>query len=193
MLSHDEIMNIFRRTGVLWEGHFILTSGLHSGRYLQCARVQQFPEENTILCRELAARFKDQGITTVIGPAIGAIIMAYEVARQLGARSLFTERENGAMTLRRSFTLEPGERVLVVEDVITTGGSVREVVKVVKEHGAIPVAAGVLVDRSGGRADVGLPIQPLFTFAIETYQPDDCPLCRQGIPVVKPGSRQSKP
>ncbi|MGI9860556.1 orotate phosphoribosyltransferase [Moorella naiadis] len=192
MLSHDEIMTIFRRTGVLWEGHFILTSGLHSGRYLQCARVQQFPAENTILCRDLATRFKDRGITTVIGPAIGAIIMAYEVARHLGARSLFTERENGVMTLRRSFTLEPGEKVLVVEDVITTGGSVREVVEVVKEHGAIPVAAGVLVDRSGGRADVGVPIEPLITFNIETYEPDDCPLCRQGIPVVKPGSRHIK-
>lgn len=189
MLSHEEILTIFRRTGVLWEGHFILTSGLHSGRYLQCARVQQYPEENTILCRDLAARFKDQGITTVIGPAIGAIIMAYEVARQLGARSLFTERENGVMTLRRSFTLEPGEKVLVVEDVITTGGSVREVVEVVKEHGAVPVAAGVLVDRSGGRADVGVPIEPLLTFDIETYQPGDCPLCRQRVPVVKPGSR----
>lgn len=193
MLSREEVLDIFRRTGVLWEGHFALTSGLHSGRYLQCARVQQFPKENTLLCRELAARFKDRGITTVIGPAIGAIIMAYEMARQLGARCLFTERENGVMTLRRSFTLEPGEKVLVVEDVITTGGSVREVIEVVKQHGAVPVGVGVLVDRSGGRADVGAPVEPLITFDIETYQPGDCPLCRQGVPVVKPGSRQLKP
>ncbi|MDN5326186.1 MAG: orotate phosphoribosyltransferase [Moorella sp. (in: firmicutes)] len=192
MLNRQEVLDIFRRTGVLWEGHFVLTSGLHSGRYLQCARVQQFPEENTLLCRELAARFKERGITTVIGPALGAIIMAYEMARQLGARCLFTERENGAMTLRRSFTLEPGEKVLVVEDVITTGGSVREVIEVVKQHGAVPVGVGVLVDRSGGRADVGAPVEPLITFDIETYQPGDCPLCREGVPVVKPGSRQLK-
>ncbi|QGP91395.1 Orotate phosphoribosyltransferase [Neomoorella glycerini] len=190
MLDREEIMAIFRRTGVLWEGHFVLTSGLHSGRYLQCARVQQFPEENALLCRDLAARFKDQGITAVVGPAIGAIIMSYEMARHLGARALFTERENGVMTLRRSFTLEPGERVLVVEDVITTGGSVKEVIEVVKQYNAVPVGAGVLVDRSGGRADVGVPVQSLITFDIETYKPEDCPLCRQGLPVVKPGSRQ---
>ncbi|WXJ82815.1 Orotate phosphoribosyltransferase [Moorella humiferrea] len=183
-------MDIFRRTGVLWEGHFVLTSGLHSAHYLQCARVQQYPEENTILCRELAEKFKGQGITTVIGPAIGAIIMSYEISRHLGARALFAERENGVMTLRRSFTLEPGERVLVVEDVITTGGSAREVIEVVKQHGAVPVAIGALVDRSGGRADLGLPIESLITFDIETYSPDNCPLCRQGLPIVKPGSRQ---
>ncbi|MBE3572059.1 MAG: orotate phosphoribosyltransferase [Moorella humiferrea] len=190
MLTREEIMDIFRRTGVLWEGHFVLTSGLHSAHYLQCARVQQYPEENTLLCRELAEKFKDQNIDTVIGPAIGAIIMSYEISRHLGTRALFAERENGVMTLRRSFTLEPGERVLVVEDVITTGGSAREVIEVVKQHGAVPVAVGALVDRSGGRADLGLPIHSLITFDIETYKPDNCPLCRKGLPIVKPGSRQ---
>jgi len=183
-------MEIFQRTGVLWEGHFILTSGLHSAHYLQCARVQQYPEENMKLCENLAESFKDQEVTTVIGPAVGAIVMSYEIARKLGARFLFAERENGVMTLRRSFTLEPGERVLVVEDVITTGGSVKEVIEVVKDHGAIPVGVGAFVDRSMGRADVGVPIKSLLSFNIETYDPKNCPLCKKGIPAVKPGSRQ---
>ncbi|NLW06823.1 MAG: orotate phosphoribosyltransferase, partial [Clostridia bacterium] len=136
MLSKQEIMDLFKRTGVLWEGHFVLTSGRHSAHYLQCASVQQYPEENALLCHNLAEHFKGQGITTVIGPAIGAIVMSYEIARYLGTRFLFAERENGVMTLRRSFKLEPGERVLVVEDVITTGGSVKEVMEVVRQHGA---------------------------------------------------------
>jgi len=190
MLSKEDIMALFKRTGVLWEGHFVLTSGRHSAHYLQCASVQQFPEENALLCRELAANFKGQGITTVIGPAIGAIVMSYEIARYLGTRFLFAERENGVMTLRRSFTLEPGERVLVVEDVITTGGSVKEVMEVVKQHGAVPVGVGVLVDRSNGRADLGVPVKSLITFDFETYAPENCPLCRQGVPFIKPGSRQ---
>lgn len=190
MLSREEIMEVFRRTGVLFEGHFVLTSGRHSAHYLQCAKVQQFPEENAILCRNLAENFRDQGITTVIGPAVGAIVMSYEIARNLGARFLFAERENGIMTLRRAFTLEPGERVLVVEDVITTGGSVREVIEVVKKHGAVPVGVGVLVDRSNGRADLGVPVTSLIRFDIETYDPANCPLCEQGIPAYKPGSRQ---
>lgn len=189
-MSRDEIMAIFKRTGVLWEGHFVLTSGLHSAHYLQCARVQQFPEENTILCRALAEKFKGMDINTVIGPAIGAIIMSYEISRHLGTRALFAERENGVMTLRRSFALEKGERVLVVEDVITTGGSAQEVIEVVQQQGAIPVAVGALVDRSNGRAGLGVPVQSLITFDIETYAPEICPLCRQGLPIIKPGSRQ---
>lgn len=190
MLNREEIMDLFKRTGVLWEGHFILTSGRHSAHYLQCASVQQFPEENALLCRELALKFKGQEITTVIGPAVGAIVMSYEIARYLGTRFLFAERESGVMTLRRNFTLEPGERVLLVEDVITTGGSVKEVMAVVKQHGAVPVGVAVMVDRSNGSVDFGVPVKSLIGFDIETYAPQDCPLCRQGLPVIKPGSRQ---
>ncbi|MDK2821674.1 MAG: orotate phosphoribosyltransferase [Clostridia bacterium] len=191
MLSQNDIVEIFRRTGVLCKGHFVLTSGLHSNQYLQCAKVQQFPEENEILCKELAERFKEENIDTVIGPAIGAIIMSYEVARNLGTKALFAERENGVMMLRRGFDIKPGERVLVVEDVITTGGSVKEVIDLVKQKGAVPVGVGVLVDRSGGCADLGVPVKALTTFDIETFKPESCPLCEQGIPAVKPGSRKS--
>lgn len=190
MLGPEEVMDIFSRTGVLWEGHFILSSGLHAGRYLQCARVLQYPEEAAKLCAALAKYFKGQGVTAVVGPATGAIIIAYEVARILGARALFTEREGGKMALRRGFFLEPKDKVLVVEDVITTGGSVREVIEVVKEWGAHPVGVGAFVDRSGGKVDLGLPLKALLTMEIENYRPEECPLCRQGLPPVKPGSRK---
>lgn len=190
MLRPEEIISIFQRTGVLWEGHFILSSGLHAGRYLQCARVLQYPEEAAKLCSALAEHFGGQEITAVIGPATGAIIIAYEVARFLRARALFTEREEGKMTLRRGFSLEPKDKVLVVEDVITTGGSVKEVIEVVKEWRATPVGVGAFVDRSGGKVDLGLPLKALLTMEIENYRPEECPLCHQGLPAIKPGSRK---
>ncbi|MGB9663182.1 MAG: orotate phosphoribosyltransferase, partial [Moorellaceae bacterium] len=181
MLSVEEVLEVFRRTGVLWEGHFILSSGLHAGRYLQCAQVLQYPEEAAKLCAALAEKYQGQGITAVVGPATGAIIIAYEVARYLKARALFTERENGKMALRRGFYLSREDRVLVVEDVITTGGSVKEVIQVIKECGAVPVAVGAFVDRSGGQVDLGLPLYTLLSLEIEAYRPEDCPLCRQGL------------
>ncbi|MDN5347809.1 MAG: orotate phosphoribosyltransferase [Clostridia bacterium] len=190
MLTQEEVLEIFRRTGVLWEGHFRLTSGLHAGQYLQCAQVLQYPEEAARLCAALAENYNGQNIQVVIGPATGAIILAYEVARFLKARALFTEREEGVMTLRRGFRIAPGERVLVVEDVVTTGGSVREVIEIVKAAGGVPVGAGVLVDRSGGKVDLGVPLKALVFLDIEAYKPEECPYCRQNLPIIKPGSRR---
>jgi orotate phosphoribosyltransferase len=170
-------------------GHFKLTSGRHSDRYFQCAMVLQHPEHTGALCRELAARFAGEDVSAVIGPATGGIIVSYETARALGVRGIFTERENGLMSLRRGFSIEPGERVLVVEDVITTGGSVLEVIDVVRSLGGVVVGAGVLVDRSGGKVDLGVRKEALLVTEVISYDPDQCPLCRDGIPAVKPGSR----
>jgi orotate phosphoribosyltransferase, Thermus family len=151
LLTPDEYLEIFRKSNALLEGHFLLTSGKHSAQYMQCAQVLQYPDRAAILAKGLAMSFRDMEIQTVIGPAMGGILVAHEVAKALGVRALFTERENGSMRLRRGFTLSPGERVLVVEDVITTGGSVREVLTVVQESEAIPVGVGILVDRTGGQ------------------------------------------
>jgi orotate phosphoribosyltransferase len=189
MLTNEEVVTIFRQTGAMLAGHFKLTSGRHSDRYFQCALVLQHPEHTAALCRDLAARFAGENVSVVIGPATGGIIVAYETARALGVRGIFAERENGVMSLRRGFAIEPGERVLVVEDVITTGGSVREVINVVCSLGGIVAGAGVLVDRSGGTADLGVRKEALLVTETVTYDPAQCPLCRAGIPAVKPGSR----
>ncbi|KGP76232.1 Orotate phosphoribosyltransferase [Desulfosporosinus sp. Tol-M] len=190
LLTPDEYLEIFRKSNALLEGHFLLTSGKHSAQYMQCAQVLQYPDRAAILAKGLAMSFRDMEIQTVIGPAMGGILVAHEVAKALGVRALFTERENGSMRLRRGFTLSPGERVLVVEDVITTGGSVREVLTVVQESEAIPVGVGILVDRTGGTVDFGLPMASLIQLHIQAYEALDCPLCAQGIPAIKPGSRK---
>jgi len=189
-MTKDEIIKLFADTGVLKTGHFLLTSGRHSARYLQCAQLLQYPDAAEKACRELAKNFEDMGIKTVIGPALGGILVSYEVARALKARSVFAERENGEMALRRGFCIEPGERVLVVEDVVTTGGSVKEVISLAKSRGAEVVAVGALVDRSGGKVDFGVPARYLLNFEVESYLPEECPLCKQGIPAIKPGSRK---
>lgn len=189
-LTPDEYLDIFKKSEALLEGHFLLTSGKHSAQYMQCAQVLQYPDRAAILAEGLASQFRDMGVQTVIGPATGGILVAHEVAKALGVRSLFTERENGIMRLRRGFTISPGERVLVVEDVITTGGSVREVLSVVQEFGAIALGVGVLVDRSGGKVDFSLPQSSIIQLNIQAYEAQDCPLCAQGIPAVKPGSRK---
>jgi len=192
-LSQDEILQIFKETGAFLQGHFLLTSGKHSAQYMQCAQVLQYPRKAAILGQELASQFEGIEIESVIGPAMGGIIVAHEVGRFLGVKAIFTERQNGEMALRRGFKLIPGERVLVVEDVITTGGSVREVIDIVGAAGAIPVGVGVLVDRSGGKADFeGLLLHSLLKMNIEAFEPESCPLCAQGIPWEKPGSRGSK-
>lgn len=192
-LSQEEILEIFKETGALLQGHFLLTSGKHSARYMQCAQVLQYPRKAAVLGKELADKFAGTEIETVIGPAMGGIIVAHEVGRTLGVKAIFTERQNGEMALRRGFKLEPGEKVLVVEDVITTGGSVKEVIQIVKDAGAVPVGVGVLVDRSGGKADFnGIMLNSLIQLNIEAFEQEDCPLCRQGIPWEKPGSRGSK-
>lgn len=189
MMQREEILDLFQKTGVLLEGHFRLTSGRHSGKYLQCAQVLQYPQYTDKLAEELAAAFTGQAIDTVIGPALGGIIIAYEVARKLGTRALFAERENGVMTLRRGFRISPGERVLVVEDVVTTGGSVNEVLEIVAAQQGQVVGVGALVDRSGGRLNFGVPLRALLELEIPSYSPAECPLCQAGLPLVKPGSR----
>jgi orotate phosphoribosyltransferase len=189
-MNADDVLARFRRTGALLEGHFVLTSGLHSASYLQCALVLQHPAEAEALGRALAAQFERQQVETIVAPAIGGIVIGWEVARALGARSIWTERENGRMVLRRGFTVRPGERVLVVEDVVTTGGSTRETIAAMRESGAIVVGAGSIVDRSGGAADVGVPRVALVTLEVPAYAPAACPLCAKGLSAVKPGSRK---
>lgn len=189
-MNQVEIAEVFTKCGAMMTGHFRYTSGLHGSVYMQCAQVLRYPEYTELLCKELAADFRDKQVELVVGPAMGGILVAYEVARQLGVPAIFTERENGEMKLRRGFEIVPGQRVLVVEDVITTGGSVQEVLDIVKATGGVPVGVGVLVDRSGGKVAFDVPLAPLLKLDLANYDPEDCPLCKQGIPVVKPGSRQ---
>ncbi len=190
-LTPDEILKVFKAFGALLEGHFLLTSGLHSSQYLQCALVLQHPAHAERLCALLARAFQGQGIGVVAAPALGGIIVAHEVARALGARALFTERAEGRMTLRRGFQISPGERTLVVEDVITTGGSTRQVMQVIEEQGGKVAGVGCLVDRSGG-APFEVERHALIRLEIPNYAPEACPLCKEGRPLVKPGSRQAK-
>jgi orotate phosphoribosyltransferase len=191
-MTDKEILRIFREHGALLEGHFILSSGLHSDRYIQCALVLQHPRVAEQLCSELAAKLHRMGATVVAAPALGGVIVSHEVARALGLRALFTERQEGVMTLRRGFSLAAGEPTLVVEDVITTGGSTRETMAAVEQAGGKVVGVGALIDRSGGKADLGVPKAALVTLSVQNYDPANCPLCKSGLPAVKPGSRTKK-
>ena len=187
-MTEKEVEDLLIETSAIMEGHFLLTSGLHSPRYVEKFNVLQKPVYTEKLCRAKAEKFKDANIETVVGPVTGGILLAHETGKALGTRAIFTERENGKMTFRRGFTLHEGERVLIVEDIVTTGGSIREVIDVVKEHGGIPVAVSMLVDRSGGKATFGdVPSTALLHMDVQTYQPDECPLCKQGIPMTKRG------
>ena len=192
MLKQERVLEILKEAGVLLEGHFLLTSGRHSNKYLQCAKIFQHAKYSEELCRALAEKFADDSIDLVIGPAIGAITMAYEVSRQLGVENIFAERENGKMTLRRNFEIKPGQRVLVVEDVVTTGGSVKEVIEIVKENGGILAGVGAIVDRTGGEIDFGAKFEAVISMKVESFDPEDCPICKTGAPLVKPGSRAIK-
>ena len=191
-MTDKEILQIFREHGALLEGHFILSSGLHSDRYIQCALVLQHPRVAEQLCSELAAKLRRLGATVVAAPALGGVIVSHEVARALGLRALFTERQEGVMTLRRGFSLAAGEPTLVVEDVITTGGSTRETMAAVEQAGGKVVGVGALIDRSGGKADLGVPQAALVTLSVQNYDPANCPLCKSGLPAIKPGSRTKK-
>ena len=187
-LTEKEVEDLLIETSAIMEGHFLLTSGLHSPRYVEKFNVLQKPVYTEKLCKAMAEKFKDANIETVVGPVTGGILLAHETGKALGTRAIFTERENGKMTFRRGFTLHEGERVLIVEDIVTTGGSIREVIDVVKEHGGIPVAVSMLVDRSGGKATFGdVPSTALLHMDVQTYQPAECPLCKQGIPMTKRG------
>jgi orotate phosphoribosyltransferase len=194
-LPSDQVLELFHQTGAYLRGHFRLTSGLHSQEYLQCARVLQHPEHAQELGARLAAALRGIApeVRVVVSPALGGLIIGHEVARALGARHIFTERDaaSGKMTLRRGFSIESGEPAVVVEDVITTGGSTRDVIAVLREAGANVVAAASIIDRSGGLADVGVARVSLATLSVVTYPPENCPLCRQGVAVTKPGSRPS--
>lgn len=175
---------------IFQRGHFLLRSGLHSPDYIQIALLLQDPVETARVCGKLADRFRHLEVEAVVGPALGAVVIAYEAARHLGARAMWTERVDGQMMLRRSFAVRPGERVLIVEDVATTGGSVREVQRTVEAAGGRVVAIGAIVDRSGTTLDFGVPyVATLVTDETKTYPPDACPLCRDGVPLTKPGSR----
>jgi orotate phosphoribosyltransferase len=186
----ERIFDHFRATGAMLEGHFQLSSGLHSDRYFQCALVLSEPERAEALARAFAAEVETE-VDCVVGPALGAVVWAQEIGRALGKRALFTERQNGEMCLRRGFELAPGERVLLVEDVLTTGGSAREVIAVLEERGAKVVAVGCLLNRSGGNPfeDLGLPLTELVCAEVAVYEPSDCPLCAKGGSAIKPGSR----
>ncbi len=196
-LVSEAVLQIFRETGAYLKGHFRLTSGLHSNEYLQCALVLQYPAHAERFGRELASRLP--ACDVVVSPAVGGLIIGHEVARAKNTydkpvRFLFTERDaEGKMTLRRGFSVEPGEIALVIEDVVTTGGSTREVIALLTAAGARVLGAGSIIDRSGGRADLGVPRVALATLDVVAYSPEDCPLCKQGLPVVKPGSRPTEP
>lgn len=190
MLNYEEVLKVFVDSGALIEGHFLLTSGRHSNQYMQCAKVLQYPHYTEMLARQLADKFRDDNIEIVIGPALGGIVVAYEVARQLNVPAIFTERLDGEMVLRRGFLMDAKQRALVVEDVVTTGGSVREVMNVVDKLGAKVVGVGVLVDRSNGQVDFGVKQEAVLNMDISSWEASDCPLCARGkLPLVKPGSR----
>ncbi|HUT85513.1 MAG TPA: orotate phosphoribosyltransferase [Elusimicrobiales bacterium] len=189
-MTNDEILEIFKRSGALLEGHFKLSSGLHSGKYLQCALVLKNPPTAEELCKELAGKFKGTDIDVVVGPALGGVVLSYELARQVGVPSLFTERDSeGIMKLRRGFQIKKGAKVLLCEDILTTGKSINEARKVVEEAEGVVVGMCCLINRSD-KVDFDVKFETLATIQIPTYNPDECPLCKKGIPVEKPGSRK---
>lgn len=188
-VSTDIVLERFRRVGALLEGHFRLTSGLHSPGYLQCALVLQHPREAEACGAEIAAFVRALSPQVVLSPALGGIVIGQEVGRALGVRAIFAERQDGRLMLRRGFTLSPGDRVLVVEDVVTTGGSTRETIEVARNAGATVVGAAAIIDRGGGQQHLDVPFHALATVSLPTYEPEVCPLCAAGQPVVKPGSR----
>ena len=188
-VSAESVLGRFRQSGALLEGHFRLTSGLHSPGYLQCALVLQHPAQAEACGAEIAEHVRGLGAQVVLSPALGGIVIGQEVGRALGIRAIFAERQDGRLMLRRGFTLSPGEKVLVVEDVVTTGGSTRETIDVARTAGAQVVGAASIIDRSGGQQSLDVQYHALATISLPTYQPDACPMCAAGQPVVKPGSR----
>lgn len=191
-MNSNEILEHFKQTGALLEGHFILSSGLHSPKYLQCALALERAEDAAKFGKAIAEHFTKENVETVASPAIGGLVIGFAVAQALDVRFVWTERENGAMTLRRGFTVKENERILVVEDVITTGGSTRECIEALEKQGAKVVAAASIIDRSGGKADVGVPRIALATLEVPALKPEDCPMCARGEIAVKPGSRNVK-
>lgn len=190
-MNKKRVIEILKETEVLLEGHFLLTSGKHSAKYMQCAKLLQYPKYTEEIARHLASKFKDENIDIIIAPAVGGIIFGYEVARQLGAKNLFAERVNGKMELRRGFEIPKGAKVLVAEDVVTTGGSVKEVIEAVEKQGGEVVGVVVVVDRSNGTVEFGTRFEAALTTEVVAYEANDCPLCKEGNSVpIKPGSRK---
>lgn len=185
-----DCIEILRDTGAVLEGHFLLTSGRHSDRFIQCAQVLQYPDKAKELCQRLAEQFHDFDVETVIGPAVGGIIVAYEVARHLNARAIYADKKEGNLVLGRGFRFRPGERTLVVEDVTTTGGSVKKVVDIVRENGGKTVGVGVLVDRTAGKIEYPVPSRSVVQLQVESYLSEECPLCKKGIPLMDPDTRR---
>ena len=190
--TKSDAERMFREAGAVMEGHFLLTSGLHSPIYWEKFRVLEQPRYTERLCRMIAAHFREKDVQLVAGPTTGGVIISYEVAKQLGLRSIFAEREGATRVFRRGFEIKPGERVLVVDDILTTGGSVREVISEVKRKGGQLIGIGVLVDRSEGAVDFGVPLFACYQTSVPTYKPEECPLCRRGIPLSKPGSGETQ-
>jgi orotate phosphoribosyltransferase len=190
-MNREELIVLFRASGALLDGHFRLTSGLHSPGYLQCALVLQHPQHAESLGQAIAGRTRDLTPTVVLSPALGGVVIGHEVGRALGVRAIFAERQEGTLTLRRGFSVADDDRVLVIEDVLTTGGSTRETMEAATAAGARVVGAASIVDRSGGRVRFDVPFHALLEVALPTYEPDTCPLCAQGLPVTKPGSRSN--
>jgi len=188
-MQESDVLKLFRHSGALLEGHFRLSSGLHSGGYLQCAIVLQYPAHADALGRALGENLQGLGANAVLSPALGGLIIGHEVGRALGVRAIFAERQDNVLTLRRGFSLGPTDRVIVIEDVVTTGGSTRETMAVARAAGATVVGAGAVIDRSGGNATLGVPFSSLLTLSLPAYQPDDCPMCKAGRTLEKPGSR----
>lgn len=184
-----DVEAILRSCGAFLDGHFLLSSGMHSAHYIEKFRVLERPDITTTLCSEFARRFCDEGVDVVLGAAVGGIILAYETARQLGCKAMFTEREGGVMTLRRGFAIHVGMKVLIVEDIVTTGGSLREVISVAKSHGANIVGAAAIVDRGKAPLQLDVRYEVLLRLPLDAYEPSDCPLCKLGIPLQAPGSR----
>lgn len=191
-MTSDEVIDIFKKTGALLEGHFILTSGYHSPHYFQCAKVLQYPEYNHLFSKAIADHFRSRKPDLVISPAVGGIVLGTEIGRQLNTRTVFSERENGVMTLRRGFEINKGEKVLVCEDVVTTGGSVFEVIELVKRYGAILAGVGFIIDRSNGKVDFATDQFSLAKMEVIRYPEDKLPEWLSEIPVTKPGSRSLK-
>lgn len=191
-MTQQEILELFKKTDALLEGHFLLTSGKHSNQYFQCAKVLQYPKYTEQICKELVEFFKDHEIDTVISPAIGGIVVGQEVARQLDKKFIFAERKEKDMQLRRGFEIKEGEKVLVCEDVVTTGGSVFEVIEIVKQNGGEVAGVGMIVDRSNGKVDFGVPQKSTLQIEVIAFEPEEVPEWLAAVPVQKPGSRKSK-
>lgn len=189
-VNQNEIFEIFKKSGALLKGHFLLSSGLHSDIYFEKFQVLQHPEYVEILCRKLAWLFKDNKVEVVVGPTTGGVIIAYEVAKNLGTRSIFAEAGDEGRIFKRGFNLKKGEKTLIVDDILTTGGSIKEVIQLVKKHEGDILGIGILLDRSGGKVQFNYPLKPLAVTEVQNYRQEECPMCKKGEPLVKPGSRR---